>query len=123
MKKKIPVLAQEFGHGDYLLVFYFVEQRLVEKYSCGDFFLGYETVDVIRCVKVRCPSRSIVAKTLKKFRGARQHLKTERPPMKRYNMLWLANQWTICYVHDGKHHNRYIFKPNGAKEKPWWITE
>lgn len=124
MKKKIPVLAREFGQGDYLLVFYFVEKRAVEKYSCGNFFLGYEDIDVIRCVKVRCESRQKIAKTIRKFREAKQYLQVREStePLKKYNMLWLANRWTICYVHDGKHHKRYIFKPNDAEEMPWWIT-
>lgn len=125
MKRQIPVLAKEFGHGDYLAVFYFVEKRTVEKYSCGDFFLGYVTEDVIRCVKVRCSSRNVMAKTLKKFRNARHYLSENETTelLQPYNMLWLANRWTVCYLHDGKHHNRYIFKPNGAEETPWWITE
>lgn len=113
MKERIPVLAKEFGSGEIIAVFYFVEP----------FITKTKTIDVIRCVKVRHENRHELAKMLKKFRKSRQHLKTERPPMKRYNMLWLANQWTICHLHDGsKRHKRYVFKPNGAKETPWWIT-
>ena len=140
MTKKISVLAKEFGHGDITAIFYFVEQYSMPKFANG-FFQGYVTEDVIRCVKVRCPDRTTLAKTMIKFRNARRYLREyealngirikseplaigEAPtiPMKRHNMLWLANRWTICYLHDGKNHLRYTFRPHNANETPWWIT-
>lgn len=123
---KIPTLAKEFGHGDIIAVFYFVEPYSMPK-SVEGFFQGYITEDVIRCVKVRCPDRKTLAKTMIKFRNARRYLRdydeTEPVQMKRHNMLWLANRWTICYLHDGKNHNRYIFKPKDANETPWWVVD
>lgn len=111
--ESIPTLAREFGRGDITAIFYFVETYNLP-----------EPIDVIRCVKVRHADRKSIATMLKKFRRVRNYLRNNDFDMTQaaeYNMIWLASRWTICYLHDGKHHKRYTFKPKDAEETPWWI--
>lgn len=123
--ESIPTLAREFGRGDITAIFYFVETYSLPKptFEDGD-FRGYEKTDVIRCVKVRHADRKSIATMLKKFRRVRNYLRNNDYDLNQaeeYNMIWLASRWTICYLHDDKHHKRYTFKPKDADETPWWI--